>query len=183
MKLVVGLGNPGKEYKLTRHNIGFMVAEELAERAASLKNISRFEAVVAEAQLGGEKVLLAKPLTFMNLSGRAVISIIRWYKIAQTDFIIVYDDMDLPMGSVRIRATGGSGGHNGMKSIVQYLGTQEFARIRLGIGRAESSSIPWVLGKFTSEELAEVEPAVKKAADAVECWCRHGITQTMNSYN
>ena len=183
MKLIVGLGNPGKEYKLTRHNVGFMVVEELARRLGVQKETARFEAVLAQTQLQAEKLLLAKPLTFMNLSGKAVAGIMRWYKLAPEDLLIVYDDMDLPEGAVRLRAQGGTGGHNGMKSIVASLATQDFSRIRIGIGRSDLPTVPHVLGKFSKTELPVIEAAVTKAADAAECWVIHGINQAMNTYN
>lgn len=184
MKVIVGLGNPGKDYKNTRHNIGFMVLEELASRYPIEKQDSRFDAIIGHIRIGSEKALLVKPLTFMNLSGKAVQPILHWYKLTLDDLMVVYDDMDLPVASLRIRAQGGTGGHKGMTSISERLASQEFARIRIGIGRPEGGeAVNWVLGKFSREEEAEVQIVVKKAADALEKWVKAGIIETMNAYN
>lgn len=184
MKVVVGLGNPGKEYKATRHNIGFMVVEELAKRHGVQKEQSRFDAIVGETKIGNEKVLLVKPLTYMNLSGNAVQPLIKWYKLEQEDLLVIYDDMDLSTGEVRIRPQGGHGGHKGMMSIIERLATQNINRIRIGIGRDEyRDTVSWVLGKLSTEEATLIKAAVQKAADAVECWVKKGINITMNTYN
>lgn len=184
MKIIVGLGNPGKDYKDTRHNIGFMVLEELASRYTVEKQESRFDAIIGHVRIGTEKVLLVKPLTYMNLSGKAVQPIMHWYKLELGDLMVVYDDMDLPMGSLRIRASGGSGGHNGIASISERLASKDFARSRIGIGRPEiGEAVGWVLGKFNSDEKEQVQIVVKNAADALEKWAKMGISEAMNAYN
>ena len=184
MKIIVGLGNPGKEYHHTRHNIGFMVLEELASRYTVEKETDRFDAVIGEIRIQGEKVLLVKPLTFMNLSGKSVQPLMHWYKADLDDLMVVYDDMDLKDASLRIRAKGSAGGHNGMKSIIERLGSQDFARMRVGIGRpVHHDTVNWVLGHFSPEEKPAMEAAVKKAADALEVWVQSGINKAMNQYN
>jgi peptidyl-tRNA hydrolase, PTH1 family len=184
MKIIAGLGNPGPEYKNTRHNIGYLVLEELAARHPLEKQESRFDALIGQVRIKGEKVLLVKPLTYMNLSGRALQPLLHWHKLDLQDFLVVYDDMDLPLGSLRIRPGGGSGGHKGIKSIVERLGSQEFARIRLGIGRpTDREAADWVLGRFSPAEREQMEQAVRKAADAAEKWVEAGLVTAMNTYN
>lgn len=183
MKVVVGLGNPGPKYKETRHNVGFQAVEEVARRYTVLKEESRFDAIIGQIQIGREKVFLVKPLTYMNLSGNAVGKLVSYYKVDQKDIIVIYDDMDLPVGQVRIRPQGGTGGHRGMTSLVERLGTRDFARIRIGIGRPPDEAVDWVLGRFSGEEKVLIDQAVAKAADAVECWLTEGIDKTMNEYN
>ncbi len=184
MKVIVGLGNPGKDYKDTRHNIGFMVLEELASRYSVEKQESRFDAIIGHVRIGTEKVLLVKPLTYMNLSGKAVQPILHWYKLELGDLMVVYDDMDLPMGSLRIRASGGTGGHKGIVSISERLASKDFARSRIGIGRPElGETVAWVLGKFSSDEKEQIQLVVKNAADALEKWVKMGINEAMNTYN
>lgn len=183
MKVIVGLGNPGRKYSDTRHNIGFRVLEEIARRYSIEKEESRFDAIIGHIRIGGEKVLLVKPLTYMNLSGKAVQPLMRWFKLNLGDLIVIYDDMDLPSGTLRLRPQGGSGGHKGMASIIDRLGSQEFARIRIGIGRPDDEAIDWVLGKFSPTEQKLMEEAISQAASAVECWVKQGIDQAMNEYN
>lgn len=184
MKMIVGLGNPGKDYKDTRHNIGFMVLEELASRYPVEKQESRFDAIIGHIRINGEKVLLVKPLTYMNLSGRAVQPLLHWYKLALEELIVVFDDMDLPAGSLRIRANGGSGGHKGMASISERLASKEIARIRVGIGRPEyGENVNWVLGRFSREEKEFFQNAIGNATDALEIWVKQGIVAAMNAYN
>ena len=184
MKIIVGLGNPGKEYKNTRHNVGYMVLEELASRYPVEKQECKFDAIIGHVRIKGEKVLLVKPLTFMNLSGKSVQPLMHWHKLDLINLMVVYDDMDLPLGNVRIRASGGNGGHKGMKSIAERLATQEFARVRLGIGRpAGREAVDWVLGRFSADEKEESGQAIKYAADALEKWVTSGIAETMNTYN
>jgi len=184
MKIIVGLGNPGKEYKNTRHNIGFMVLEELASRYPLEKQESKFEAIIGHARIKGEKVLLVKPLTFMNLSGKSVQPLVHWHKLDLQDLMVIYDDMDLPLGTIRMRATGGSGGHNGIKSIMERLAAPDFARTRIGIGRpVDREAVDWVLGRFAAGEKEQMEQTVKQAADAVERWITGGIMEAMNAYN
>ncbi len=183
MKVIVGLGNPGPRYKDTRHNVGFQTLEELARRHPVQRQESRFDAIIAHLQVKQEKVFLLKPLTYMNLSGKAVRALIAYYKIDLKDIIVIYDDMDLPVGNVRVRSAGGTGGHRGMSSLVESLGTREFARIRIGIGRPPHEAIDWVLGRFSPEERPLINNAVARAADAVEAWMVHGIEKAMNEYN
>ncbi len=183
MKVIVGLGNPGPRYKDTRHNVGFQTLEELARRHPVQRQESRFDAIIAHLQIKQEKVFLLKPLTYMNLSGKAVRALIAYYKIDLRDIIVIYDDMDLPVGNLRIRSAGGTGGHRGMTSLVENLGTREFARIRIGIGRPPHEAIDWVLGRFSPEEKPLISNAVARAADAVETWIAHGIEKAMNEYN
>lgn len=183
MKVIVGLGNPGKKYSETRHNIGFKVLEEIARRHGVQKEESRFDAVIAHITLNGQKVLLVKPLTYMNLSGKSVQPLLHWYKVALSDFIVVYDDMDLPVGSLRLRAEGGSGGHKGLTSIIERLGSREFSRLKLGIGRPDGEAIDWVLGTFSPEEKETVQIMINGAADRLEYWVAQGIVKAMNEYN
>ncbi|NLX02376.1 MAG: aminoacyl-tRNA hydrolase [Syntrophomonadaceae bacterium] len=183
MKVIVGLGNPGRKYSDTRHNIGFRVLEEIARRSSIEKEESRFDAIIGHIRIGGEKVFLVKPLTYMNLSGKAVQPLMRWFKLDLSDLIVIYDDMDLPPGTLRLRAQGGSGGHKGMASIIERLGSQEFARIRIGIGRPDNEAIDWVLGKFSPTEQKLMEEVIGQAAAAVECWVKQGIERAMNEYN
>lgn len=183
MKVVVGLGNPGPRYRDTRHNVGFQTLEELARRHIIQKEESRFDAIIGHLLVNQERVFLMKPLTYMNLSGNSVRSLISYYKLDIKDLLVVYDDMDLPVGAVRIRPGGGTGGHRGMTSLVERLGTREFARIRIGIGRPPNEAVEWVLGRFSAQEKPLIADAVNRAADAVECWWVNGIDKAMNEYN
>lgn len=185
MKLIAGLGNIGREYEGTRHNIGFMVADELARRwgISSWKN--ERSAMCAEHRLP-EKVFLIKPTTYMNLSGEAVGAFANFYNIAPEDIAVIQDDLDLPCGQLRVRRKGSAGGHNGIKSIQQHLGTGDFARFKIGIGhpaRNASAVIGHVLHRFGKEEQALIDEAVAKMADAVELWLKEGIEAAMQEYN
>jgi PTH1 family peptidyl-tRNA hydrolase len=188
-KLVVGLGNPGKEYAETRHNIGFAVVDRLAEKFdCSFRKKWRFAAEVAEAATGDAgKVVLAKPQTYMNRSGGAVNALLRWSKIEPAQLLVVVDDADLPLGQIRLRASGGSGGHNGLRSIIEALGgNEEFARLRVGIGRSApvgADITGHVLGKFAAQERESAEDAVTAAVEAIECCLREGLTEAMNQFN
>jgi len=183
MKVIVGLGNPGKKYSETRHNIGFRVLEEVARRHGVQREESRFDAILAHLNINGQKVLLVKPLTYMNLSGKAVQPLLHWYKAELSDLMVVYDDMDLPVGSLRLRAEGGSGGHKGLTNIIERLGSREFSRLRLGIGRPDREAIDWVLGTFGPEEKETVQAMINGAADRLEYWAAQGIVKAMNEYN
>ena len=184
MKIIVGLGNPGPEYKLTRHNVGYMVLEELAARHPVERQESKFEAVIGHLRIKGERVLLVKPLTYMNLSGSSVQPLVRWHKLDLADLMVVYDDMDLPLGAIRIRPSGGSGGHKGIKSIMERLASSDFARTRIGIGHpSDREAADWVLGRFTAAEKELVDQTIKQAADALEKWVQNGIVEVMNTYN
>ncbi len=185
MIAIVGLGNPGREYEGTRHNIGFEVVDELARRW----RLAQFDtwrdwADVALWRPDGEHVLLAKPLTFMNRSGQAVGELTRYYKIEPSDVFVIVDEAQLPLGRIRVRSQGSAGGHNGLKSIIEYLGT-EFPRLRVGIGRGDPrwDLADHVLSKFTREERDLVDAAIGRAADAAETFVRDGIGQTMNRFN
>lgn len=185
MKLIVGLGNPGREYSETRHNVGFMTIDELAKRWKITNWRSRYEALVAEYRTGKEQLLLVKPQTFMNLSGNAVGALARWYKVQAEDVIVIYDDMDLPMGRLRLRSKGGSGGHRGMESIILQLGKEDFPRVRIGIGRPPEGwqVVDYVLAKFNAEEGLLMATALQKAADAVEGIVAQGFNKAMNTFN
>jgi peptidyl-tRNA hydrolase, PTH1 family len=184
MKLIVGLGNPGREYEHTRHNVGFQVAEELAHRyRVTLKDRGSWKARVAKIAEIGEGVLLAEPTTFMNLSGWAVREIASFHKLEPSDVLIVVDDADLPLGRLRLRTGGSAGGHNGLKSIIQELGTIDFPRLRVGVGRQPGELKSHVLGRFSNEERDQIEAAVKRAADAAELFARENILAAMNRFN
>ena len=188
-KLVVGLGNPGKEYDRTRHNIGFAALDRLAEKLdCSFRRKWRFSAEVAEAAAGDAgKVMLAKPRTYMNRSGAAVSALLNWLKVEPAQLLVVVDDADLPLGQIRLRAAGGSGGHNGLRSIIEALGgNEEFARLRVGIGRSAPAGADitgHVLGKFAVPEREMAEQAVATAVEAIECCLRDGLTEAMNQFN
>ena len=183
MKIVVGLGNPGREYAATRHNLGFMVVDELARRLSAGDRRSRFRSLVSEAFDSGQKVALVKPQTFMNLSGSAVREVVHWYKTPLTELLVVVDDLDLPFGAVRLRGSGGSGGHNGLKSIIAELGTEEFSRMRVGIGRGPGHATRQVLTRFSPEEERLLPDLIRNSADCVLEWEHMGITNAMNRCN
>jgi peptidyl-tRNA hydrolase, PTH1 family len=184
VKLIVGLGNPGREYEHTRHNVGFQVAEELAHRyRVTLKTHVKWKARAAKIAELDDGVLLAEPMTFMNLSGWAVREIAAFHKLAPSDVLVVVDDADLPLGRLRIRAGGSAGGHNGLKSVIQELGTPEFPRLRVGVGRQPGELKSHVLGRFSEEERAQIDAAVKRAADAAELFAKENILAAMNRYN
>jgi PTH1 family peptidyl-tRNA hydrolase len=185
MKLIVGLGNPGREYSETRHNVGFMTIDELAKRWEIVSWRSRHEALIGEYRIGDEQLILVKPQTFMNLSGNAVGALARWYKVKIEDIIVIHDDMDLPTGRLRLRTKGSSGGHRGIESLLMQLGQEEFARVRIGIGRPPQGwqVVDYVLAKFNAEESPLIEAVIKKAADAVEGIVKHGLNKAMNTFN
>ncbi|MCA9123287.1 MAG: aminoacyl-tRNA hydrolase [Planctomycetaceae bacterium] len=185
MKLVVGLGNPGRKYEETRHNIGFEVAVELARRFGQSTPRSKFQGEVVEGTIGGEKLLVLCPHTYMNKSGSSVLASRDFYKLELTDLLVVCDDLSLPLGKLRIRTKGSSGGQNGLRDIIGRIGSEEFPRLRIGIGTPPPGwdAADFVLSKFTKDDLAEMKIAVSRAADAVECWVRDGIECCMNRYN
>ena len=183
MKIVVGLGNPGREYAATRHNLGFMVADELARRLAATERRTRFRSDLVEVIDGTQKIILLKPRTYMNLSGSAVREAVNWYKAPLDDLLVVVDDIDLPFGSIRLRARGGSGGHNGLKSIISELGFNTFSRLRIGIGRGPGHARHQVLSRFTSDEERVLPAILEAAADCVLEWERSGIISAMNRCN
>jgi PTH1 family peptidyl-tRNA hydrolase len=185
MRLVVGLGNPGERYRRTRHNVGFMVVDALAARGGARRGREEHEAWVAEAEVGGEGVLLVKPLTFMNRSGTAVDGLLAARRGNVADVLVVLDDVALELGVLRIRERGSHGGHNGLRSLVECLGSDEFPRVRVGIRRTESPEdlADYVLSDFPREDVLVVQEIVGWAADAVECVIREGITVAMNRFN
>ncbi len=185
MKVIAGLGNPGATYANTPHNVGFDVVDTLAQRlGAEWKNSSGFHARVAKTTRAGEMLLLAKPQTFMNLSGTSVVPLLRYYGGEPADLTVVLDDADLPLGRLRIRASGGSGGHRGLASVIEALGTEAFPRVRLGVGRQEQRGlVDHVLGKFDETRLDTIRPEVEAAADAVMCLIEHGLNESMNRFN
>ncbi len=191
-QLIVGLGNPGAKYSQTRHNIGFDLVDRLAQRwQISLSENKRFQGDFGEGiGVASQRVRLLKPLTFMNRSGQSVRSVVDWYKLQPDQVLVVYDDMDLPIGRLRMRLNGSAGGHNGMRSLIAHLGTQEFPRLRLGIGNprspesgAEKDTISHVLGRFKSEEKKLLAEVLDLAADAVELSLRQGLEKSMSLYN
>src|SRR4051794_21998168 len=183
VKIVVGLGNPGREYATTRHNLGFMVVDELARRFHAEGWRNRFRAELAQVSDGAERLVLVKPQTYMNLSGTAVREALHWFKVAPQDSLIVVDDIDLPFQTIRMRAKGGSGGHNGLKSIFAELGTDDIPRIRLGVGRGSGDASRQVLSRFSAPELVEVPAIIEAAADCATSWVRDGIIAAMNRCN
>jgi len=184
VKLIVGLGNPGQEYKNTRHNVGFMVVEELARELRVSKQKYVHSGVVGWTRFHGETVLIAKPLTFMNLSGKAVQQMVRANHITLSELMVVVDDLDLDLGVIRLRARGGSGGHKGLQSIIDCLETKDFPRLRVGIGRPpDEEVIDWVLTRFTQDEEPLVKPAIDRAVKALKLWLVSGLEKAMNQYN
>jgi len=184
MKVIVGLGNPGKKYDGTRHNVGFAVVDLLA-RGARIQNFqSRFQAQVAEFFEEAEKILLVKPETFMNLSGRCVRQVMDFYQVPTPDLLVVCDDINLPLGKLRFRGRGTHGGHNGLRDIQGHLGSTEYSRLRIGVDAPpEEGAIDHVLGRFRPSERPVIEDAVSLAAEASLYWARHGIDKAMNQYN
>ncbi|HEY5621851.1 MAG TPA: aminoacyl-tRNA hydrolase [Pontiella sp.] len=186
MKLVVGLGNPGKEYERTRHNIGFMVVEELARRqSAVFRRMFWLPARQAKCRIGEHEVRLLQPMTYMNRSGRAVWGAMKKWRVDSAGTVVIYDDVELEFGGIRVRAKGTGGSHNGMKSVLAWLQTKAFPRVRVGIGPKpeDEDMIGFVLGGFTEEELLKLEKVVERAADAVESLFSIGTERTMNKFN
>ncbi|MEY2832947.1 MAG: hypothetical protein RLZZ574_2206 [Cyanobacteriota bacterium] len=186
-ELIVGLGNPEPKYDNTRHNIGFAAVDELAKVwQIPLKENKRFQGLFSEGVTpGGQKVRLLKPLTYMNRSGQSVRAVTDWYKVEARSVLVIYDDMDLPVGRLRMRLSGSAGGHNGMKSIIAHLGSQEFPRLRIGIGKSdgEKTTISHVLGKFAPEEFKAIDEILYISVKAIELSLKEGIDQSMNRYN
>lgn len=185
MKMIAGLGNPGSEYAKTKHNVGFMYLDALAEHLGATDWRNKYDALVAEARIGSEKVLLVKPLTYMNESGRAIGPLMNFYKLDPEDLIVAHDDMDIPVGTVRIRKKGSAGGHNGMKSILYHVGDENFPRIRIGIGRPLPgwTVVKHVLAPFSSEDVEKIQEAVKYLVPAAECIITEGADMAMNKFN
>ena len=186
MHLVVGLGNPGAGYAQTRHNAGFLLVEKLAVQwKTSLANEKKFVARMAKAEFSGKKVVLCEPQTFMNLSGEAVGALVSFYQVPLPNILVAVDDADLPFGEIRLRPGGGTGGHHGLESVTQHLGSKEYARLRIGIGRRNDAReiAGHVLGKFEASENERLEKILDRAASQVECWLGSGLQQAMNQFN
>jgi len=187
LHLIVGLGNPGADYTRTRHNAGFLVVEELARRASASWSLeTKFDARVARIDRDERRILFAEPQTFMNASGEAVGALVNFYRVPVARLLVVTDDADLPLGEIRLRAKGSSGGHHGLESIEQHLGSREFARLKIGIGRTKDGRreiTNYVLGKFSADEKKLLEKVLQRAADQAECWVADGIEKAMNRFN
>ena len=183
MKVVVGLGNPGGKYDGTRHNVGFAVVDSLAAGPRAGRFQSRFQAQVAELTEDGEKLLLVKPETFMNLSGRSVRQVLDFYQLPVSELLVVCDDINLPLGKLRVRARGTHGGHNGLRNIQEHLGTTEYARLRIGVDAPREDAVDHVLGRFRPAERRVIEDAVSLAVQAVAVWVSQGVEECMNRFN
>ena len=187
MKLIVGLGNPGREYRETRHNVGFMVVDEIARRHGIdwTSGPSQIAETLVAKRFGDEPVMVAKPLTYMNNSGDAVAGLVRYFDVSHDDLFVVVDEAALPFGRIRARARGSAGGHNGLKSIIERLGTTEFSRLRLGVGRGDGRRdlADHVLARFERGEQADLETLITRAADAAEMFAAEGISKVMNAFN
>jgi PTH1 family peptidyl-tRNA hydrolase len=187
LHLIVGLGNPGAEYARTRHNAGFLVVEELARRGTANWNLERkFNARIAKRDLPGRKVLLAEPQTFMNASGEAIGALLNFYRVSNAQLLVIVDDADLPLGEIRLRPKGSGGGHHGLESIEQHIGSQNYARLKIGIGRTKDGRreiTNYVLGKFNADEKKLLEKVLQRAADQAECWVADGMEKAMNRFN
>jgi len=185
-RIIVGLGNPGRQYANTRHNAGWMVIDEIAKRANASGTRNRLHAEITEARYQGYRVVLAKPQTFMNDSGKSVRELMNWYKVDPDDVLIVMDELDLPFGRLRLRPDGSAGGHNGLKSVIRETGTSDFPRLRVGIGRPEQAgrqAIGHVLSTFSPDEQAHLNTVITAAADTVDGWLEDGLLATMNAIN
>ncbi|WP_347548146.1 aminoacyl-tRNA hydrolase [Pseudalkalibacillus hwajinpoensis] len=184
MKLIVGLGNPGKKFEHTRHNVGFMAIDQLSKEMGISLDQKKFQGIYGKGIVNGETVYLLKPQTFMNLSGESVCSLMEYFNIEVEDLLVIYDDLDLPTGKVRLRQKGSAGGHNGMKSIITHVHTQDFKRVRIGIDRsARNSVIDYVLKPFTKEELEPIQDAIERTVKACEAWTTDSFPEVMNQYN
>jgi PTH1 family peptidyl-tRNA hydrolase len=185
MKLVVGLGNVGRKYVGTRHNVGFEVLAELARKYGTARPKEDFDGEVVPADFNGVRAVLLCPHTLMNRSGISVVKARDFYKLGNEDLLVVCDDLNLPLGKLRFRAKGSSGGQKGMADVIRHLGTEEFPRLRIGIGQPPAGwdAVGFVLGKFAKQELPEIEPAIVRSAEATVAWASHGIAHCMNVYN
>ena len=183
MYIIAGLGNPGSKYENTRHNMGFKAIDAMASEFGIDVNRAKFKGLIGEGRIGSEKVILLKPQTYMNLSGQSVREIMNFYKIPEEILIVIYDDFDLPIGSIRVRKSGGPGTHNGMKSVVQELGSRKFPRVRVGIGSSDGSTIQFVIGKVGKDEQQILNEAAEAAASAAADIIRIGIENAMNIHN
>lgn len=185
MYVIVGLGNPGRKYRDTRHNVGFSVIDLLGDRYNTKINKIKFKSLYGETNIDGEKVLLVKPQTFMNNSGETVLEISNFYKVPPQNIIVIQDDIDIEFASLRVRAKGSAGSHNGMKSIIYLLKDDKFPRVKIGVGRPQEGRdlADFVLGRFTKDEEMDIDEVLNRAADAVECLVKEGISSSMNKYN
>lgn len=184
MKLIVGLGNPGMKYARNRHNVGFMVLAQLARSEHVEFNRQRFNAQLAEIKMENERVLLVKPQTYMNLSGSAVGKLAAFYRLPRTSVMVIYDDLDLPFGKMRLRANGSSGGHHGMESIINMLGGNDIPRLRIGIGRPDpKQDVGHVLGNFSEDEQSILDDVLQRSEKALRVWIKDGIVKAMNEFN
>ena len=185
MYLIVGLGNPGKQYEATRHNVGFITIDEIAKELDIKVDKLKFKSLIGEGRIGSEKIILAKPQTFMNLSGQAVVELMNYYKVDLSNMIVIYDDIDLDTGRIRIRKSGSSGTHNGMKNIIYLLGKQDFPRIRIGVSKPKHGEdlANFVLGRFDKTESANVADSIKSAKSAVIETVETNLDKAMNMYN
>jgi len=181
--LIAGLGNPGREYEKTRHNVGFVAIDYLAQELGVKLTKLKFKSICGDAVIEGEKCLLIKPQTFMNLSGESVREAAEFFKIKPNNIIVLYDDVDLPVGHVRIRPKGSAGGHNGIKSIIYQLQSEDFTRVRFGVGKAEHDMVNHVLGHFSEEDGLAVSDAVRKAPEIVRTIIKSGAAAAMNNFN
>lgn len=185
VKVIVGLGNPGKKYEPTKHNVGFWAVDQLSDRWNVPFQKEKWHSQVAEGMVQGEKVILLKPLTYMNLSGEAVGAVVRFFQLEWEDLLVIYDDMDIPLGQLRLRQKGSAGGHNGIKSIIEHLGTKQFNRIKIGIDRppARMSVVDHVLSPFSEDDHVLAADAAINAAKATESWLTDGFLIAMNKFN
>lgn len=183
MKMIIGLGNPGKEYAQTKHNVGFMVVDAIADTLHVAVEKKQCQAFTQVTNWDGEKILLVKPQTFMNLSGQAVMELLNYYKDRIDDLLVIHDDLDLPPGQLRFKQGGGAGGHNGIKNIIAQLNSNDFDRLKIGIGRGDYNTKDYVLTPFHGEDKKAIEEAVQTAVDAVQLWLQEGVSAAMNRYN
>ncbi|WP_010531216.1 aminoacyl-tRNA hydrolase [Lentibacillus jeotgali] len=185
MKCIVGLGNPGKKYVKTRHNVGFMVIDELAGRNGWKLKKDKFSGKSTVETSEGEKIILLQPQTFMNLSGESVRPLMNFYQMKPEDILVIFDDLDLPTGKIRLRQKGGHGGHNGIRSIIDHLGTKEFNRLRIGIGRPDTAVpvVDYVLKPFSKAQQEDVQSSIEKSANACETWMQKPFAEVMNDFN
>lgn len=184
MKLIIGLGNPGKEYENTRHNTGFMVLDRLSEKLNIEMTQNKFKGLYGKSKYKGEDVILLKPQTYMNLSGESVRQVMDFFKINQEDILVIYDDLDMPVGKLRLRQSGSAGGHNGIKNIIAHLNSQDFKRIRVGIDRHKYMNVAdYVLSRFSKVESEAIEQGIENAANAVLDYLDNDFNHAMNYYN
>ena len=184
--LIVGLGNPGKEYERTRHNCGFRAVDVLADKLGCKIDKGKFQGIYGQVNYGGKKLMLLKPLTYMNLSGRSVLQLSAYFNVPPQQIIVMFDDISLEPGRLRIRGDGSAGGHNGIKSIIEQLGSQDFPRVKIGVGSKptpEYDLADWVLSSFSAQEEKALGPALQRAADAALCIMEHGVPETANRFN